>query len=71
MILRCLYLRGCCVMHAACSSLWLKLLRPSAFGYASAASSNICLLDERVEMLLLMDVGSCLKIVGGWLECTK
>ena len=45
--------------------------RPSAFGYARAASSNICLSDERVEMLLLMHVGSCLKIVGGWLECTK
>ena len=49
------------------SSLWLKLtqLFLSAFSYAGAASSNVCLSDERVEMCLLMDIGSCLKILGG------
>ena len=36
-----------------------------AFSYAGAASSNVCLSDERVEMCLLMDVGSCLEILGG------
>ena len=31
----------------------------------AAASSNVCLSDESVDMRLLMDVGSCLKMLGG------
>ena len=31
MMLRCLFLRGCCVTCGMYSSLWLKLLCPSAF----------------------------------------
>ena len=57
MTLRCLFLRGRCVSCGVYSSLWLKLLWPSAFWYAGAASSNVCLSDESVEMRLLMDVG--------------
>ena len=69
MTLRCLFLRGRCVSCGVYSSLWLKLLCPSAFRYAGAASSNVCLSDESVEMRLLMDVGSCLRMLDGWFEC--
>ena len=33
------------------------------------ASSNTCLSDDSVEIRLLIDAGSCLKMLGGWLEC--
>ena len=69
MMLRCLFLRCLCVSCRMYSSLWLKLLGPSAFWYACTASSNTCLSDDNVEMRLLIDVGSCLKMLGGWLEC--
>ena len=38
-------------------------------GYVCTASSNICLSDDSAEMRLLIDAGSCLKILGGWLGC--
>ena len=38
-MLRCLFLRGCCVTCGMYSSLWLKLLCPSAFWYVCTASS--------------------------------
>ena len=69
MMLRCLFLRCLYVSCGMYSSLWLKLLCPSAFLHACTASSNTCLSDDSVEMRLLMDVGSCLKKLGGWLEC--
>ena len=46
------------------SSLWLKLLCPSAFWYVCTVSSNTCLSDDSVEMRLLIDAGSCLKMLG-------
>ena len=33
-----------------------------------AADSKAGLLDEGDEILLLMDVGSCLVMLGGWFE---
>ena len=67
-MLRCLFLLGCCVACGMYSSLWLKLLCPSAFWYVFTASLNTCLSDDSVEMRSLTDAGSCLKVLGGWLE---
>ena len=38
----------------------MVVLRPQMFA---------CMSDESVEMRLLMDVGSCLRMLGGWFEC--
>ena len=40
----------------------------SAFWYAGADSLNVCSSDESSAMRLLIDVGSCLIMLGGWLE---
>ena len=71
MILRCLFLRGCCVPCGVCSSLWLKLPFLSAFSDVCAASSNNVLSDDSVETRLFKDARSFLNMLGGWLECLR
>ena len=66
MILRCLFLRDWCVTCGMYSSLCAKLLCPSAFWYVCAASWKVSLSDDSVEMRLLIETGSCLRILGGW-----
>jgi hypothetical protein len=39
--------------------------------YAGADSINVCSSDESSAMRLLIDVGSCLIMLGGWLEWTS
>jgi hypothetical protein len=36
--------------------------------YAGADSINVCSSEESSAMRLLIDVGSCLIVLGGWLE---
>jgi hypothetical protein len=38
--------------------------------YAGAESLNVCSSDESSAMRLLIDVSSCLIMLGGWLEYT-